>query len=60
MKKMTAVSVVLMVPTLVASFYGMNVEISYGDHPFVFWLIIMGSLTLSAMLYALLRRIHWL
>lgn len=59
MKKMTAVSIVLMVPTLIASFYGMNVEISYGNHPWVFWLIIGGSLLLSSILYIFLRKIRW-
>ncbi len=59
MKKMTAVSIVLMVPTLIASFYGMNVSISYGNNPYVFWLIITGSFLLSAILYIFLRKIRW-
>lgn len=59
MKKMTAVSIVLMVPTLIASFYGMNVQISYGNHNYVFWLIIGFSMFLSTMLYLFLRKIRW-
>lgn len=59
MKKMTAVSIVLMVPTLIASFYGMNVRISYGDHDYVFWLIIGCSMLLSSILYLFLRKIRW-
>ena len=59
MKKMTAVSIVLMVPTLIASFYGMNVEITYGNHPYVFWLILGGSLLLSSILYVVLKKIRW-
>lgn len=59
MKKMTAVSIVLMVPTLIASFYGMNVEISYGNHNYVFWLIIGCSMLLSCVLYLFLRKIRW-
>lgn len=59
MKKMTAVSIVLMVPTLVASFYGMNVDITYGNHPWVFWLIIAGSMILSLLLYVILKKIRW-
>lgn len=59
MKKMTAVSIVLMVPTLIASFYGMNVQISYGNHGYVFWLIIGFSMFLSSVLYLFLRKIKW-
>lgn len=59
MKKMTAVSIVLMVPTLIASFYGMNVQIAYGNHPYVFWMIIGCSMLLSCILYVFLRKIRW-
>ena len=59
MKKMTAVSIVLMVPTLIASFYGMNVRISYGSHSYVFWMIIGCSMLLSTILYIFLRKIRW-
>lgn len=59
MKKMTGISIVLMIPTLVASFYGMNVQITYGNHPWVFWVIVGGSLTISFLLYLILRRSHW-
>lgn len=60
MKKMTGVSIVLMIPTLIASFYGMNVEITYGNNPYAFWIILFGSLTLSTILYFVLRKLHWL
>lgn len=59
MKKMTAVSIVLMVPTLIASFYGMNVTIGYESSPYAFWMIIIGSLALSTIVYIFLRRIKW-
>ena len=59
MKKMTAVSVVLMVPTLVASFYGMNVEISYGNHWWVFFAISGGSMLTAVLLYFIRRRANW-
>lgn len=59
MKKMTGVSIVLMIPTLIASFYGMNVAIGYESLPWVFYVIVGGSMLLSAMLYIWLRRIDW-
>ncbi len=60
MKKMTAVSIVLMFPTLVASFYGMNVAISYGSYPYLFWIIVGGSLLISCLLFILLKKFRWL
>ena len=60
MRKMTGVSIVLMLPTLIASFYGMNVAIRFGDSPYAFLFIILGSFTLSIVLYFILKKIHWL
>ncbi len=60
MKKMTGVSIILMIPTLIASFYGMNVEISFCNNRFAFWIILIGSFTLSFILYIILRKIRWL
>ncbi len=59
MKKMTAVSIVLMVPTLIASFYGMNVRVYLDNNPYAFWMIIAFSMVLSSLLYLILRKIHW-
>lgn len=60
MKRMTAVSIVLMIPTLVASFYGMNVEVPMSHWPLGFWAIVAGSLLLSIIIYLILRRSRWL
>lgn len=60
MKRMTAVSIVLMIPTLVASFWGMNVEVPLGAWRFGFWAISAGSFVLSAAVYIILRRLRWL
>lgn len=60
MKKMTGVSIVLMIPTLVASFYGMNVAITYGSQTWVFYAIVGGSLFLSFILFFILRHFRWL
>jgi magnesium transporter len=35
MKQMTSISIILMIPTVIASFYGMNV--SYWDNGFGLW-----------------------
>lgn len=59
MKKMTTVSIILMIPTLIASFYGMNVSVAFGNWPSAFWLIICFSFALSILIYLLLRRTKW-
>lgn len=59
MKKMTSVSIILMLPTLIASFYGMNVAVAFGSSPNAFWYIIAISIALSLIIYLILRRINW-
>lgn len=59
MKRMTSISIILMVPTLIASFYGMNVPI-YGENmPHGFVIIIMFSIMLSALAFFIFRKIKW-
>ncbi|MCK7531657.1 MAG: magnesium transporter CorA family protein [Marinilabiliales bacterium] len=60
MKSLTIVTIVLMVPTLVASFYGMNVPNMLEDNKLAFWLILGGALTLSFLGVLLLRRMKWM
>lgn len=59
MKRMTAVSIVLMVPTLIASFYGMNVLLPLTSDSWAFWAILGGSIVLTALCYMLFRKIKW-
>ncbi len=59
MKRMTAISIILMVPTLIASFYGMNVNMSIAGYQPSFWIIVGASLTLTALIYMILRRSNW-
>lgn len=59
MKRMTSISIILMVPTLIASFYGMNVPV-YGENmPHGFALIILLSILLSATAFFIFRKIKW-
>ena len=59
MKRMTSLSIILMVPTLIASFYGMNVPISMEDMPHGFVVIILLSILLSATAFFIFRKIKW-
>ena len=59
MKRMTSLSITLMIPTLIASFYGMNVDINVGAFPHAFLIIIFLSATLSAIAFVWFRKIKW-
>ena len=52
MKRMTSLSIILMVPTLIASFYG-------EDMPHGFVVIILLSILLSATAFFIFRKIKW-
>ena len=58
MKRLTTITIVLMIPTLVASFFGMNVKIPYFDteHQGSFWIILVVSLVLSLITVFAFRR----
>lgn len=59
MKKMTSFSIILMIPTLVASIYGMNVPNYMETTNWAFPLIIVLSALLSSIGILLFRRKQW-
>ncbi len=59
MRRLTSVTIVLMVPTLVASFYGMNVDLPMQDKPLAFMFTLMLSASLSFLLIWIFMRKHW-
>lgn len=59
MKRLTAITIVLMVPTLVASFYGMNVSLPFEKSPFAFAFILAISLVLSFLIVFIFNRRKW-
>ncbi|MCM1369206.1 MAG: magnesium transporter CorA family protein [Candidatus Amulumruptor caecigallinarius] len=60
MKTMTSISLILMIPTLIASFYGMNVGVWFGNMPNAFLLIILISFAMSVAAWYVLHRKKWL
>ena len=59
MKRLTTITIVLMIPTVVASFFGMNVRIPFfnAEHSYAFGLILIMSLVLSLLVsYAMRKR----
>ena len=59
MKRLTSVTIVLMVPTLVASFYGMNVTLPMQDKPLAFAFALMISAVLSVLLIWIFMQKRW-
>ncbi len=59
MKRMTSVSIVLMLPTLIASFYGMNVINYWEDWEYGFATTVAISVFFSVGAFFLFRRIKW-
>lgn len=55
-QRLTIVTIILMVPTLVASFYGMNVDLPFEDAGGAFYFILMGSILFSLALVWFFRR----
>lgn len=60
MKSLTVVTIVLMIPTLIASFYGMNVPNRLEHNMHAFWLLLGGSVVLAAAGVILLRKKKWM
>ena len=60
MKSLTIITIILMVPTLVASFYGMNVPNMLENNMIAFWLILGASFIISFLVVLLLRRKKWM
>jgi magnesium transporter len=59
MKHLTSISIILMIPTLVASFYGMNVPNFFEDSPIAFAALIIGSFALSIIGFIFFKKIDW-
>ena len=61
MKRLTSISLILMIPTLIASFYGMNVDVGIPmDNHWAFACIVGAGFILAAITCLWLRKIRWL
>ncbi len=56
MKLLAAITIVLSVPTMFASFWGMNVNVPFGQNPFGFWIVLGISLSVSAIVAFILFK----
>lgn len=57
MKFLAAITIVLSLPTMIASFYGMNVALPLGQHPFAFPIVVaLAILTVMSVAYLFVKR----
>lgn len=59
MKQMTSISIILMIPTLIASLYGMNVPNNLENNRYGIWIVISISFLLSLFGVFLFKRKRW-
>ncbi|NTU53738.1 MAG: magnesium transporter CorA family protein [Chlorobiaceae bacterium] len=60
MKRLTSISIILMIPTLIASMYGMNVPNSFENTSLGFWFIVLFSFVLSTSGVLFFKSRNWL
>lgn len=60
MKQLTIITIILMIPTLIASFYGMNVPNRFENNQYAFWFILGGSAVVAVIASLLIRRKKWM
>jgi magnesium transporter len=54
--RLTVITVVLMVPTLISSFFGMNIRNGIPDEPWAFYGMILLTIVLTATLFRIMQR----
>jgi len=60
MKFLTSVSIILSISVLIASFYGMNVQLPFQDDPNAFWYILLASAASFALFFLFFKRKNWI
>jgi magnesium transporter len=59
MKRLTSITILISLPTLIASFYGMNVPIPYAETHFSFFIPIVLALIVSALVSFYFNKKKW-
>jgi len=60
MKFLASVTIILALPTLVASIYGMNVTLPLSGHPSAFWGVLGFAVVVSLLVVVIFWRRDWL
>lgn len=56
MKTLTSITIILAVPTMISSFWGMNVNLPYQNHPYGFPIIIVIAIIITILVTLLLSK----
>ena len=56
MKFLTSITIILAIPTMIASYWGMNVKMPLQDNPFGFFIVVGGSIILGIIAMYWLKR----
>ena len=56
MKYLTSVTIILSLPTMIGSFWGMNVNLPFADNPWAFGILIVLSIIISLVVAIFLRK----
>ncbi len=59
-KFFTALTIVLTIPMIITSFYGMNVSLPFAHHPFAFIIILCSIIVLSIGAIYIFMKQHWI
>ncbi|MBI1191726.1 MAG: magnesium transporter CorA family protein [Bacteroidetes bacterium] len=59
MRRLTSITVILMIPTLIASLYGMNVRLPFAERPGAFFMVLLLSGLISLLLFFVFRARRW-
>ncbi|MDR0355862.1 MAG: magnesium transporter CorA family protein [Deltaproteobacteria bacterium] len=60
MKFLAGMTIILMLPTLIAGVYGMNIELPLASHPKAFWIISLICVVVSSLVWLYFLRKKWL
>lgn len=58
-KLLTSVTILLTIPTMLASMFGMNVGLPFSQHPQAFWLVLLIALVLSLIVGIIFKKNKW-
>ncbi len=58
-KILTGLTIIFAAPTLIASLYGMNLELPLAQNPFAFWIIIIINLIIILILAVIFKFLGW-
>lgn len=59
-KTLTVITILLTIPTIVASLYGMNIALPLMDHEYAFWLVMTFIAMVVSLVVWLFKRNRWL